>query len=70
MNRAWNNASDAEGRGMQLPFAGIPSFLRSRVVGPGEDFEAEIAVFRAPTDEGSPYMPGSRFGRGPFDSTR
>jgi len=45
-----------------LPFVGIPSFLRSPVVGPDDDFSAEIAVFGAPTDEGSPYMPGSRFG--------
>jgi agmatinase len=45
-----------------LPFVGIPSFLRSRIVGPDEDFDAKIAVFGAPTDEGSPFMPGSRFG--------
>lgn len=45
-----------------FPFVGIPSFLRSKVVGPGEDFSAEIAVFGAPTDEGSPFLPGSRFG--------
>jgi agmatinase len=47
---------------LDLPFVGIPSFLRSRVVGPHDDFDAEIAVFGAPTDEGSPFMPGSRFG--------
>jgi agmatinase len=45
-----------------LPFVGIPSFLRSKAVGPEEDFEADIAVIGAPTDEGSPYLPGSRFG--------
>lgn len=45
-----------------LPFVGIPSFLRSKVIGPDDDFHAEIAVFGAPTDEGSPFMPGSRFG--------
>ncbi len=47
---------------VNLPFVGIPSFLRSKVINPGEDFNAEIAVFGAPTDEGSPFMPGSRFG--------
>lgn len=49
-------------RRVDLPFVGIPSFLRSKVISPGEDFTAEIAVFGAPTDEGSPFMPGSRFG--------
>jgi agmatinase len=45
-----------------LPFVGIPSFLRSRIVAPSEEFEAKIAVFGAPTDEGSPFLPGSRLG--------
>lgn len=45
-----------------LPFVGIPSFLRSPVIGPEQGFPAGIAVFGAPTDEGSPYLPGSRFG--------
>lgn len=49
-------------RGGGLPFVGIPSFLRSSIVGPEDDFEARIAVFGAPTDEGSPFLPGSRFG--------
>jgi agmatinase len=44
------------------PFVGIPSFLRSRVVGPAEEFTAELAVLGAPSDEGSPFMGGSRFG--------
>jgi agmatinase len=43
-------------------FVGIPSFLRSKVIGPEDDFDARLAVFGAPTDEGSPFMPGSRFG--------
>ena len=46
----------------KFPFVGVPSFLRSKMVGPDEDFTAEIAVFGAPTDEGSPFLPGSRFG--------
>lgn len=45
-----------------LPFVGIPSFLRSPIVRPEEDFEAHVGVFGAPTDEGSPFLPGSRFG--------
>lgn len=44
------------------PFVGIPSFLRSSVIGSSEEFEADIAVFGAPTDEGSPFLPGSRLG--------
>jgi len=45
-----------------MHFVGIPSFLRSRVLGPDDPVEADLVVFGAPTDEGSPYMPGSRFG--------
>ncbi|HTW07898.1 MAG TPA: arginase family protein [Acidimicrobiales bacterium] len=47
---------------LDVPFVGIPSFLRSKVIGPDEDFVAAVAVLGAPTDEGSPFMPGSRFG--------
>jgi agmatinase len=47
---------------VDAPFVGIPSFLRSRIIGPEDDFAAEIAIIGAPTDEGSPFMPGSRFG--------
>jgi len=54
-NHQWPNRTG-------LPFVGIPSFLRSRIVAPHEDFDAAIAVFGAPTDEGSPFLPGSRFG--------
>jgi len=45
-----------------MPFVGIPSFLRSAVCTDLNDLDAEIAVVGAPTDEGSPFMPGSRFG--------
>jgi len=45
-----------------MPFVGIPSFLRSAVCTDLDDLDAEIAVLGAPTDEGSPFMPGSRFG--------
>ena len=57
-----NDATPSSPYRAGLPFVGIPSFLRSKVVAPDEYFDAEIAVFGAPTDEGSPFMPGSRFG--------
>jgi agmatinase len=47
---------------MDMPFTGIPSFLRSPVLGPGEPVAADLVILGAPTDEGSPFMPGSRFG--------
>jgi agmatinase len=50
-----------EGR-MDFPFVGIPSFLRSRIVADLGTLDAAVAVVGAPTDEGSPFMPGSRFG--------
>jgi agmatinase len=51
----------ASGR-VDMPFVGIPSFLRSPVLGPDDPVEAELVILGAPTDEGSPFMPGSRFG--------
>lgn len=53
--------ADGAGR-VGMPFVGIPSFLRSRVLGPDDPVEADLVVLGAPTDEGSPFMPGSRFG--------
>lgn len=44
------------------PFVGIPTFLRSAWCVDPAQLEADIAVIGAPTDEGSPFMPGSRFG--------
>ena len=44
------------------PFVGIPSFLRSRIATDLGALDADIAVMGVPTDEGSPFMPGSRFG--------
>jgi agmatinase len=53
----------AQGSGrVDMPFVGIPSFLRSTVLGPDDPVEAELVILGAPTDEGSPFMPGSRFG--------
>src|SRR5205085_7343419 len=53
-----------EGGGGRLdfPFVGIPSFLRSRIVADVGELDADVAVVGAPTDEGSPFLPGSRFG--------
>jgi agmatinase len=45
-----------------FPFAGIPSFLGSAICTDLDRLDADIAVLGAPTDEGSPFMPGSRFG--------
>ncbi|MCH7624703.1 MAG: arginase family protein [Chloroflexi bacterium] len=43
-------------------FAGIPSFLRAKICTDLDQLDADIAVIGVPTDEGSPFMPGSRFG--------
>ena len=55
-----NEGRDA-GR-LDFPFAGIPSFLRSPLVQDLGQLDADVAVLGVPTDEGSPFMPGSRFG--------
>ena len=47
---------------MDFPFVGIPSFLRAAICTDPGSLDADIAVLGAPTDEGSPFMPGSRFG--------
>ncbi len=49
-------------RRMDMPFVGIPSFLRAAICADLGELDADIAVVGAPTDEGSPFMPGSRFG--------
>lgn len=46
---------------MPRPFVGIPSFLRSPILDETQQIDADIAVLGAPTDEGSPFIPGSRF---------
>lgn len=43
-------------------FAGIPSFLRTPVCADLGELSAEVAVLGVPTDVGSPFLPGSRFG--------
>jgi len=47
---------------LDMPFVGIPSFLRSPIHTDLSTLDAAIAVLGAPTDEGSPFRPGSRFG--------
>jgi agmatinase len=44
------------------PFVGIPTFLRSEYCRELDQLDADIAVLGFPSDEGSPYMPGARFG--------
>src|SRR5437867_9467615 len=38
------------------------SFLRAPMGSDLEQLDADVAVMGVPTDEGSPYLPGSRFG--------
>jgi agmatinase len=45
-----------------MPFVGIPSFLRAAICTDLGQLDADVAVMGVPTDEGSPFMPGSRFG--------
>src|SRR5215467_10374576 len=47
---------------LNMPFVGIPSFLRAVICTDLGALDADIAVMGVPTDEGSPFMPGSRFG--------
>lgn len=47
---------------LHLPFAGIPTFLRTKYIDDITRIDADVAVLGVPTDIGSPFMPGSRFG--------
>jgi agmatinase len=47
---------------LDFPFVGIPTFLRSPMAADLARLDADVAFLGAPTDEGSPFMPGSRFG--------
>ena len=55
-----------DGHGMAgssaYPFAGIPSFLRAPIETDLGGLDADVAVIGIPTDEGSPFLPGSRLG--------
>ena len=55
-------ASDKDLGSPRYAFAGIPSFLRAKICTDLDQLDADIAVIGVPTDEGSPFMPGSRFG--------
>ncbi len=46
----------------RYPFSGIPSFLRAPIAPDPSRVDGDVAVLGIPTDEGSPFMPGSRFG--------
>jgi arginase family enzyme len=46
---------------LNMTFVGIPSFLRAAICTNLGALDADIAVIGVPTDEGSPFMPGSRF---------
>ena len=43
------------------PFVGIPTFLRSDICNDLSKLDADVAYLGVPTDEGSPFMAGSRF---------
>mgnify|MGYP002030795266 CR=1 FL=1 len=43
------------------PYSGVPTFLRQDYCDDIETMDADIAILGVPTDEGSPFMAGSRF---------
>jgi agmatinase len=47
---------------LNQPFVGIPSFLRANLCTDLDKLDADVAIMGVPTDEGSPYLAGSRFG--------
>jgi agmatinase len=46
---------------LNLPFTGIPSFLRGPIETDLSRLDADIAILGVPSDEGSPWKPGARF---------
>ncbi len=46
---------------LNLPFTGLVSFMRAPAVTDFTRLDADIAILGAPTDEGTPWKPGSRF---------
>lgn len=48
--------------GIAFGFTGIASFLRAQICQDVNQLDADIAIVGAPIDEGSPFLPGSRFG--------
>ena len=55
-------SSDSPEIRVDRPYVGIPSFLRAPICTDINTLDADIAVVGVPTDEGSPFMAGSRFG--------
>ncbi|MGH7639287.1 MAG: arginase family protein [Candidatus Dormibacteria bacterium] len=55
-------AEQGQERRLDMPFTGIPSFMRAPIQTDLRSLEADVAVLGVPTDEGSPYLPGSRMG--------
>jgi agmatinase len=47
---------------LNLPFTGLPSFLRLPVCSDLDRLDADIAILGIPHDEGAPWKPGARFG--------
>ena len=43
-------------------FTGVPTFLRAEYCPNLDQLNADAAIFGAPFDEGSPFLPGTRFG--------
>jgi agmatinase len=43
-------------------YVGIPTFLRSNYCANIDELDAKYAIIGVPYDEGSPFLPGSRFG--------
>lgn len=46
---------------LNLPFTGIPTFLRSPLHTDLSTLDADFAILGVPADEGTPWKPGSRF---------
>ena len=46
---------------LNLPFVGLVSFMRGPVCANLSRIDGDIAILGAPTDEGTPWAPGSRF---------
>jgi agmatinase len=47
---------------LNLAFGGLVSFMRSSVCTDLENINADVAVLGIPTDDGTGWIPGSRFG--------
>jgi agmatinase len=57
-----DDAATGNQRDLHYPFAGIPSFLRAPIHTELASLDADVAVVGIPSDDGSPFLPGSRLG--------